>query len=251
MLGDYFPFLVFRPRSKEQDVIGFGQQDVEAVRLPGERGNPLAHAHRDFVTLLVAIVLREQVHLQVSEMRKVEEFAWQTSWDCPVVDCSNLPRTVSRIRVTAHYVYRIPLASEWRLEPDGDGYRLVVPQVQVQAPVAIEAGSPAILLTNPPYGERIGVRGDSTMPEDELAKSFYADLSKTLKQRFAGWTAYLFTADLGLPKLLRLKESRKTPFFNGALECRLFRFDMVAGFNRREEAIPAKPVQPAEPKSEE
>ena len=49
---------------------------------------------------------------------------------------------------------------------------------------------------------------------------------------------FLFTADLGLPKMLRLKESRKTPFFNGALECRLFRFDMVAGFNRREEAKP-------------
>ncbi len=109
---------------------------------------------------------------------------------------------------------------------------------QVQPPVAIAEGGTAILLTNPPYGERIGVRGDSTLPEDELAKSFYADFSKTLKQRFAGWTAYLFTADLNLPKLLRLKESRKTPFFNGALECRLFRFDMVAGFNRREEAKP-------------
>jgi putative N6-adenine-specific DNA methylase len=109
---------------------------------------------------------------------------------------------------------------------------------QVQPPVSVEQYGAGILLTNPPYGERIGVRGDSTLEEDELAKSFYADLSKTLKQRFAGWTAFLFTADLNLPKLLRLKESRKTPFFNGALECRLFRFDMVAGFNRREEAKP-------------
>jgi putative N6-adenine-specific DNA methylase len=58
-----------------------------------------------------------------------------------------------------------------------------------------------------------------------------------LKQRFAGWSVFLFTADLTVPKMLRLKESRKT-FFNGALECRLFRFDMVAGFNRREEAKP-------------
>jgi putative N6-adenine-specific DNA methylase len=105
---------------------------------------------------------------------------------------------------------------------------------QVQAPTAV----PGILLTNPPYGERIGVRGDSTLPQDELANSFYADFSSTLKQRFAGWTVYLFTADLGVPKLLRLKESRKTPFFNGALECRLFRFDMVAGFNRRDAAKP-------------
>jgi len=107
---------------------------------------------------------------------------------------------------------------------------------QVQAPTS----EPGILLTNPPYGERIGVRGDASLEEDELAKSFYSAFSGTLKQRFAGWTAYFFTADLGLPKLLRLKESRKTPFFNGALECRLFRFDMVAGFNRRPGATPAE-----------
>jgi putative N6-adenine-specific DNA methylase len=105
---------------------------------------------------------------------------------------------------------------------------------QVQPPTE----APGILLTNPPYGERIGVRGDSTIPADEMATGFYQQFSTTLKQRFAGWTVYLFTADLGLPKLLRLKESRKTPFFNGALECRLFRFDMVAGFNRRPQATP-------------
>lgn len=114
-----------------------------------------------------------------------------------------------------------------------------VPLKQIEAQhVAPPTSTPGILLTNPPYGERIGVRGDSTVPQDEMAVSFYSALGTTLKQRFAGWTAFLFTADLGLPKLLRLKESRKTPFFNGALECRLFRFDMVAGFNRREEAKP-------------
>jgi putative N6-adenine-specific DNA methylase len=105
---------------------------------------------------------------------------------------------------------------------------------QVQAPTT----TPGLLVTNPPYGERIGVRGDTSVPPDELAVGFYQQLSTTLKQRFAGWTVYLFTADLSLPKMLRLKESRKTPFFNGALECRLFRFDMVAGFNRRDAAKP-------------
>ena len=114
-----------------------------------------------------------------------------------------------------------------------------VPLKQIEAQhVSAPTTAPGILLTNPPYGERIGVRGDSTVAQDDLAAGFYAAFSTTLKQRFAGWTAYLFTADLGLPKMLRLKESRKTPFFNGALECRLFRFDMVAGFNRREEAKP-------------
>jgi putative N6-adenine-specific DNA methylase len=124
------------------------------------------------------------------------------------------------------------------------GIMFEVPLKQIEAQqVQPPTSQPGILLTNPPYGERIGVRGDSTMPQDEMANQFYAAFSATLKQRFAGWTAFLFTADLGLPKLLRLKESRKTPFFNGALECRLFRFDMVAGFNRREEAKP-KPAAP-------
>ncbi|QYF96017.1 class I SAM-dependent RNA methyltransferase [Massilia sp. PAMC28688] len=119
------------------------------------------------------------------------------------------------------------------------GIMFDVPLKQIEAQeVKPPTEQPGILLTNPPYGERIGVRGDTTIPADEMSVQFYSALGTTLKQRFAGWTVFLFTADLSLPKLLRLKEARKTPFFNGALECRLFRFDMVAGYNRREEAKP-------------
>lgn len=119
------------------------------------------------------------------------------------------------------------------------GIMFDVPLKQIEAQeVKPPTEQPGILLTNPPYGERIGVRGDTTIPADEMSVQFYSSLGTTLKQRFAGWTVFLFTADLSLPKQLRLKEARKTPFFNGALECRLFRFDMVAGYNRREEAKP-------------
>lgn len=119
------------------------------------------------------------------------------------------------------------------------GILFEVPLKQIEAQeVKAPSEIPGIMLTNPPYGERIGVRGDATLETDELAKSFFSAFGTTLKQRFAGWSVFLFSADLGLPKLLRLKEARKTPFFNGALECRLFRFDMVAGYNRREEAKP-------------
>ncbi|MGZ3158997.1 MAG: THUMP domain-containing class I SAM-dependent RNA methyltransferase [Burkholderiaceae bacterium] len=119
------------------------------------------------------------------------------------------------------------------------GILFEVPLKQIEAQeVKPPSDVPGIMLTNPPYGERIGVRGDSTVEPDEMATSFFSAFGTTLKQRFAGWSVFLFTADLGLPKLLRLKESRKTPFFNGAIECRLFRFDMVAGFNRREAAKP-------------
>jgi putative N6-adenine-specific DNA methylase len=119
------------------------------------------------------------------------------------------------------------------------GIQFEIPLKQIEAQeVKPPSETPGIMLTNPPYGERIGVRGDSTIETDEMARAFFSAFGTTLKQRFAGWQVFLFSADLGLPKLLRLKEARKTPFFNGALECRLFRFDMVAGYNRREEAKP-------------
>lgn len=79
--------------------------------------------------------------LEVSAMEKVEEFGWRTSWDCPLVDCSMLPKTSSRIRVKAHYVYQIPLASEWRLELQGDHYKLTVPAVRLRRPVAFDTAT--------------------------------------------------------------------------------------------------------------
>ena len=52
------------------------------------------------------------------------------------------------------------------------------------------------------------------------------------RSSFAGWTAYIFSGDPELAKLIRLQPSRKTVLFNGALECRLYEYRMVAGGNR-------------------
>ena len=92
----------------------------------------------------------------------------------------------------------------------------------------LDGGPPAgagILVMNPPYGERLD------RPE-ELA-SFYPKLGDALKQRFTGWTAYILSADRQLPKLVRLQASRRTPLFNGALECRLYEYRLVPGSMRR------------------
>jgi putative N6-adenine-specific DNA methylase len=83
---------------------------------------------------------------------------------------------------------------------------------------------PGILVANPPYGERIG-------EQEELA-AFYPQLGSALKKHWAGWNCFFFTADQRLPKLVGLKPSRRTPLFNGPLECRLYEFRMVAGSNR-------------------
>ena len=42
----------------------------------------------------------------------------------------------------------------------------------------------------------------------------------------------MLSPDLKLPGLMRLKESRRVPMRNGAIDCRLFRFDMVSGSNK-------------------
>jgi putative N6-adenine-specific DNA methylase len=52
------------------------------------------------------------------------------------------------------------------------------------------------------------------------------------KKNYAGWTAWVLTPDLKLPGKMRLKESRRVPMWNGPIECRLFRFDMVRGSAR-------------------
>ena len=117
------------------------------------------------------------------------------------------------------------------------GIEFDVPLKQIEAQeIKAPTEQAGILIANPPYGERIGVRGDRAQEPDELAAAFFSAFGSTLKSRFAGWTACLFTADLNLPRMLRLKESKKTPFYNGAIECRLFRFEMVAGSNRKTSA---------------
>ena len=85
--------------------------------------------------------------------------------------------------------------------------------------------SEGVLVTNPPYGQHIG--------EDEDLKEVYPVWAKHMKESFGGWDTYFLTADLEMPKDMRLKPSKKTPLFNGALECRLFEIKMVAGSNRK------------------
>ncbi len=101
--------------------------------------------------------------------------------------------------------------------------------VQIKQASATDLRPPAaegVLVTNPPYGERIGEK-------DDLA-ALYPKLGDWMKQHFAGWRCYYFTGDPDLPKGIRLKASRRTPLFNGAIECRLFEYRIIAGSNRRE-----------------
>ncbi len=95
---------------------------------------------------------------------------------------------------------------------------------------------PGLILGNPPYGERIGLRQNHERTNADIPPNddaFYADFASTLKKHFAGWRVAFISNDINLPRRLRLQPKRKIPVFNGALECRLFIFDMVAGSNRK------------------
>ena len=96
--------------------------------------------------------------------------------------------------------------------------------VKLEQADVLQRAAPAaagVMVMNPPYGERMGNLED-------LAR-FYPKLGDALKQRYAGWRCYIFTADLRLPKLIRLAPSARTPLWNGALECRLYELRMVEG----------------------
>ena len=92
---------------------------------------------------------------------------------------------------------------------------------------ALTRGAPVAegtIVTNPPYGVRLA-------QSDALA-ALYPRLGDAFKRRFAGWTAYILSGDPRLPKLIGLKASRRTPLYNGALECRLYEYRLIAGSAR-------------------
>ncbi|MCY1227067.1 Ribosomal RNA large subunit methyltransferase L [compost metagenome] len=75
------------------------------------------------------------------------------------------------------------------------------------------------IVTNPPYGERMGTEQDPDL---------WRDWAACLKRNFAGWQLHAITSDMTLPNQMRLKPKRRVPLHNGSLDCRLFGFELVA-----------------------
>ena len=86
-----------------------------------------------------------------------------------------------------------------------------------------------------------GGREQAQTESGQQVDDFFERLAAHWKKQFAGWTAHVLTPDLKLPGKMRLKESRRVPMWNGPIECRLFRFALVAGSLRRPGTDPAPP----------
>jgi putative N6-adenine-specific DNA methylase len=104
----------------------------------------------------------------------------------------------------------------------------------LQRPPPTERGT---LILNPPYGERIAAGGRGSGQREHFdgggtPAEFFSQLATHWKRHYPGWTAWVLSPEMKLPSLMRLKETRRVPMYNGPIECRLFRFDMVAGSAR-------------------
>ncbi len=192
-------------------------------------------------------------------------------WDAIKKEASCASRTVAVALFGSDVSHRMVDFAERNAERAGVADRIEFrggDALQRMPPEGTQQGGMIVL--NPPYGERIDVAGvarsdgrshqkanapigdrqqadapahgrerssepvhgrESAQTDD--GGEFFVQLAAHWKKNYAGWTAWVLTPDLKLPQRMRLKESRRVPMWNGPIECRLFRFSMVAGSARR------------------
>ena len=109
----------------------------------------------------------------------------------------------------------------------------VAQAIEFKTADALQRPAPAArgtIVMNPPYGERIEAKGSGAREgfgAQGSPDAFYAALAAHWKRHYGGWTAWILSPQMRLPGLMRLEESRRVPLWNGAIECRLFRFDIT------------------------
>ena len=187
---------------------------------------------------------------------KPHQSAWQATWQA-ARDREHAPRVAI---YAGDVAFRMTDFATRNAERAGVRHAIEFKTADaLQRPVPCESG---VLMFNPPYGERIDTKGsvrnayrarsesgdeyddeygnEQPAPrvgreqfQDEEAATFFQRLSSHWKKQYTGWTAWILSPDMKLPGAMRLKENRRVVLFNGPIECRLFRFDLVAGSNKR------------------
>ena len=145
----------------------------------------------------------------------------------PTFDASLWRRLVDEARQSERTSLAVPLQGSDRLENVlnvalSNSRRAGVEQFISYTPQDVREfvppPPPGIIITNPPYGRRLG--------DEEQLKSFYRQVGDAFKQRCAGYTAWVLTGSIGLAKEVGLKASRRIVLYNGPLECRLLKYDL-------------------------
>ena len=97
--------------------------------------------------------------------------------------------------------------------------------------------TPGLVVTNPPYGKRLGEFPELT--------TLYETLGNRLKEGFQGWEAAVFTGNPELGAQLGLRAYRVNSLYNGPLECKLLLFHIGAPPGGASTSIPREGRPPA------
>ena len=91
-----------------------------------------------------------------------------------------------------------------------------------------------LIVANPPYGERLG--------EEDTLVPLYTELGLNLREHFQGWKASVFTGNPELAFKLGIRATRYYALYNGAIECKLFNFEIAPErfFTPREGGAPSE-----------
>ncbi len=152
-------------------------------------------------------------------MRDHDRQAWQDMVETSRAKAKQEPETVlagsdtdaASIRAARDNLRRAGLPAD-AIQFDCADARTVMPPTE----------QPGLIVTNPPYGERL-----------EDAGTLWQEWASHLKQHYNGWHVYVISSNHDLPGQMRLRPDNKYPLYNGALDCRFFSFEMVSGSNRR------------------
>lgn len=107
------------------------------------------------------------------------------------------------------------------------------------------------ILFNPPYDERLHIRD---------IEQFYKEIGDTLKQNYSGFEAWLLSNNQRGVKRIGLRPSQRIVLYNGALECRLLKYELYKGRKEeenkevvkiKEETVKLKQAKPEPSMSEE
>ena len=115
--------------------------------------------------------------------------------------------------------YQLEAARDNAFRAHLDASGLAFNEINVEE-VTPPVNEPGVIITNPPYGKRLG---DVTplMP-------FYSRLGEHFRQNFPGWQLFVLSGDERLSKSLGMLPEAEFPLWNGPIPCKLLKFDLAA-----------------------
>lgn len=187
---------------------GSGTLAIEAAWIAGDHAPGLLRAHWGFSRWLGHVPA-----LWNRLLAEARDRAAAGQARIPLIRASD--QDPAAVRATRRNTVQAGLADQLQIE--------CRPWAELEPPAG-----PGLLMTNPPYGERLGER--------ETLEALYMALGDGLKQRFVGWRAAVFTGNPDLGKRMGLRATKAHVFYNGPLECRLLQFRVEPEFFVNREA---------------